>query len=119
MKECQGNAVCRELCFQGVSRNPLRGGGGRNCGFVWVFFPIMFIAKWFGRVCLLRTALYKQTYVFGYNQTNHAGVFKCMRGNGAFLGFFLVCNAEMDFNGRENQDQNFCWGRSTQFIDFH
>lgn len=39
---------------------------GGNCGFVWVF-PIMFIAKWFGRVCLLGTASYKQTYVFVYN----------------------------------------------------
>jgi len=32
---------------------------------------------------------------------------------------FLVCNAEIDCNGRENQDQNFCWGGAIQFIDFH
>lgn len=78
----------------------------------------IFIAKWFDRVCLLGTACYKQINVFVYNQTNHTGVFKRMRGNGAFTGFFLVCDAEVDFNGKANQQQNFCWGRSTQFIDF-
>lgn len=78
----------------------------------------MFIAKWFDRVSLLGTAYYEEINAFVYDQTNHTGVLKCMCGNGAFMGFFLVCNAEVDFNGKANQHQNFCWGRSTQFIDF-
>jgi len=49
---------------------------------------MMFIAKWFGRAGLLGTARYKQAYVFVCNQANHAGVSKCMRGNGAFTGCF-------------------------------
>lgn len=41
-------------------------------------FSIMFIAKWFGRVCLLGTALYKQACLYTNRQTMQVSSNACV-----------------------------------------